>query len=106
MRTTFTFVLVASLSMAAFGQTDQQKDKTYDPPAWAMIDDSLGHVLNLTNDQMKQVQQADDAYRTNVKSGDKSALDKRDKDLRAILMPSQFTQWQEIARKRQAKARR
>ena len=88
--------------MNAYGQTDQKQDKTVDPPAWAVIDDSLGHVLNLTNDQMKQVQQADDAYRTSVKAGDKSAMEKRDKDLRAILIPSQFAQWQEIARKRKA----
>ena len=104
MKTPCAIILAASLSLAAQGQADQQEEKSYDPPAWAVIDDSLGHVLNLTNDQMKQVQQADDTYRENAKAGDGSALEKRDKDLKAILVPSQFTQWQDISRKRRAKA--
>src|SRR5436190_14847778 len=104
MRTACALILATLWSMSASAQTTDNTDPQYDPPAWAMINDSLGHVLDLTNDQMKQVQEADEHYRGLVKAGDKSAMEKRDKDLQAILIPSQYAQWKEIAKKQRAAA--
>jgi hypothetical protein len=96
---TLGILLLTLLCTTARAQIGEKKDPAFDPPAWAMIDDSLGHVLGLTNEQMKLVQQADEHYRANVKAGDQGAMEARDKDLRAVLLPSQFEQWKEIAGK-------
>ncbi|HEX2617203.1 MAG TPA: hypothetical protein VHL57_06650 [Flavobacteriales bacterium] len=95
-------LLFCCCCIAVNAQIGEHKDTRYDPPTWAMIDDSLGHELGLTNEQMKKVQEADEHYRANVKGGDASAMDKREKDLKAILLPSQLTQWKEIAAKRRS----
>lgn len=95
-------IAVLLISIGASAQIGEHKDPSYDPPAWAMLEDSVGHVLGLTNQQMKQVQTADENYRANAKAGDKGALEKRDADLRAILLPTQYTQWKEVARARRA----
>ncbi len=79
------------------------KDRPVDPPTVVMIDDSLGHELGLTNEQMKLVQTADENYRKGVKAGDKDVLEKRDRDLRAVLLPTQYEQYREVVKKRKAK---
>lgn len=105
MRTACTLVLSALISANATAQIGDHKDKQYDPPEWAMITDSAGRALDLTQEQMKQVQEADENYRANAKAGDAGALDKRDKDLQAILLPTQYTQWKEMTKARRAKAK-
>lgn len=84
---------IAFSVMHANAQTTPGKTSPNDPPALVAINDSLGHVLGLTNDQMKKIQEADDRYREGASKGDKDALEKRDRDLKAILLPSQYTEW-------------
>jgi hypothetical protein len=72
----------------------------FDPPRTMMIDDSVGHVLNLTNEQMKQVQVADEHYSDNRKAGDKEALAKWERDIKAALLPTQYEEWKAMTSKR------
>ena len=90
------------LSVNAVAQ--EEKTANYDPPAWAAIDDSLGHALDLTHDQMKLVQTADENYRKNARAGDKEAMEKRDRDIKAIMLPTQYTAWKEAVRQRKGTA--
>jgi hypothetical protein len=101
MRTTVALLMVAAFFAASTSVSAQSDDKTT-PPEWVAIDDSLGHVLGLTNDQMKQVQEADERYAKAKDSGDASALEKRDTDLRAVLLPSQYEQWKQIVKQRKS----
>lgn len=104
MRTPCILAFALLLATTATAQIGEKKDPAYDPPTWAMIDDSLGHALGLTHEQMKQVQTADENYRIAVKEGAIGALEKRDKDLRALMLPTQYDKWADIARKRRMDA--
>jgi hypothetical protein len=99
MRTAAILIALATSSLISIhAQTDG--DKQVDPPAYLMIDDSLGHELGLTNEQMKLVQESDQRYSELVAKGDKDALQLRDRDLQAVLLPSQYAQWKMIVQKR------
>ncbi len=99
MRTAAILIALATTSLISIhAQTDG--DKQVDPPAYVMIDDSLGHELGLTNEQMKLVQESDARYSDLVAKGDKDALKLRDRDLQAVMLPSQYAQWKVIVQKR------
>jgi hypothetical protein len=99
MRTAAILIALATSSMISIhAQTDS--DKQVEPPAYVMIDDSLGHELGLTNEQMKLVQESDARYSDLMAKGDKDALKLRDRDLQAVLLPSQYAQWKVIVQKR------
>jgi hypothetical protein len=100
MRTTVALLMVAAFF--ALTNASAQSDGKTTPPEWVAIDDSLGHELGLTNDQMKQVQEADERYAKAKEAGDASALEKRDMDLRAVLLPSQYEQWKQIVKQRKS----
>lgn len=74
-------------------------------PAWSVIDDSLGHVLQLTNEQMKQVQLADDHYKEHRRAGAKDALEQRERDIKAVLMPTQYEEWRRVVERRKSGAK-
>lgn len=99
MRTGIVLALVALL-FCSVNTSAQSDNKKIDPPEWVAIDDSLGHELGLTNDQMKLVQEADERYAKAHEAGDASAMEKRDMDIKAILLPSQYEQWKAIVKKR------
>lgn len=84
-------------------QAQSNEELKTDPPSAVMIDDSLGHALGLTNEQMKLVQTADENYRKGMKAGDQAALNKRDRDLKAVLLPTQYEQYKEVVKKRRSK---
>lgn len=100
MRTIITICMLALLAGSAYAQDPGSTGSPYAPPAWAMINDSLGHVLGLTQDQMKLVQESDEHFSEHVKAGDKNALEQREKDLKAIMLPSQYEQWREMVKLR------
>ncbi len=88
-------VIIITLSLmcagAAHAQTTQEPNVL---PKSEVITDSIGHVLDLTNDQMKRVQVIDARYAELPAA--KANLEMRDKDLRSVLSPSQFTQWNKL----------
>jgi hypothetical protein len=99
MRTAAILIALATSSLISIhAQTDG--DKQVDPPAYVMIDDSLGHELGLTNEQMKLVQESDARYSDLMAKGDKQALMLRDRDLQSVLLPSQYAQWKLIVQER------
>lgn len=100
MRITGLVIAWAMCSMITANAQTDKATKEIELPTWAVIDDSLGHALDLTNDQMKLVQEADEHYRERVAKGDDNAIEMRERDIKAALLPSQYKEWQAIAAKR------
>ena len=100
MRTAGLLIAWAASSLITVSAQTDKETKEIDLPTWAVIDDSLGHALDLTNDQMKLVQEADEHYRERVAKGDDNAIEMRERDIKAALLPSQYKEWQAVAAKR------
>ncbi len=99
MRTAAILIALATSSLIGL-HAQNNGDAQVEPPAYVMIDDSLGHELGLTNEQMKLVQESDARYSDLVAKGDKDALKLRDRDLQAVMLPSQYAQWKTIVQQR------
>ncbi len=94
-RTMKTVILIIALTLACTRPATAQTTRSFkDLPKWEIISDSIGHVLELTNEQMKRSQTIDDQYAD--LPADQTNREKRDKDLRSVLSPSQYAKWSAI----------